>query len=67
MMLRCSYICSVVGVAFVNIIPVGVRGMARRVRGARYFSQWLGEIIGIHQTFGFKIKVVIMGEFALTP
>jgi len=38
-MLRCSYLCSVVGVAFTNSVPVPVDNVAKRVRYASLFSQ----------------------------
>ena len=64
MMLRCSYVCARIGVAFLNVVPVHVTGIAKRVRCASYFSEWLGRIVEIHYRFGFKINIVAMGEFA---
>ncbi|KAL9122244.1 MAG: hypothetical protein Q9187_001196 [Circinaria calcarea] len=64
MMLRCSYLCSAVGVAFTNCVPVPVDNMAKRVRCASLFSEWLGRIIEIHYSFGFKMTVMAMGAFA---
>lgn len=64
MMLRCSYVCSVVGVAFTNCVPVPVDTMAKRMKCASYFSEWLGEMIMIHNSFGFKMTIMAMGAFS---
>lgn len=64
MMLRCSYLCSVIGVAFINCVPVPVDNMAKRVRCASLFSEWLGRMIKIHDSYGFRMSIVAMGEFA---
>ncbi|OBT60192.1 hypothetical protein VE03_10626 [Pseudogymnoascus sp. 23342-1-I1] len=63
-MLRCSYVCAMVGVAFLNVVPVRVKNISRRVRCASYFSDWLRAIIEIHHSFDYKIRIVAMGEFA---
>lgn len=64
MLLRCSYLCSVVGVSFVNCVPIPVDNMAKRVRCASMFSEWLGKMIEIHDSFGFKMSIIAMGSFA---
>ncbi|KAK5277614.1 hypothetical protein LTR16_009566, partial [Cryomyces antarcticus] len=64
MLLRCSYLCSTVGVAFTNCVPVPVDNMAKRTRCASFFSEWLGEMIKIHSSFGFKMTIMAMGAFA---
>jgi hypothetical protein len=63
-MLKCSYMCARVGVAFLNVMPISVSGIARRVRCASYVLEWLGSIIEIHHSFGFKMRLLAMGEFA---
>ncbi|KJX99477.1 hypothetical protein TI39_contig356g00003 [Zymoseptoria brevis] len=64
MMLRCSYVCTAVGVAFTNCVPVSADTMAKRMRCASFFSEWLGEMIMIHKSFGFKMTIIAMGAFA---
>lgn len=61
MLLRCSYLCTVVGVAFVNCVPVPVDGSAKRVMCMSFFSEWLGDMIKIHHSFGFKMTILAMG------
>jgi hypothetical protein len=63
-LLRCSYLCATVGVAFLNVVPVRVRSAPRRVRCASYFAEWLGNIIEIHHSFGYKVKILSMGDLA---
>lgn len=58
------YLCTTVGVAFINCVPVPVDNMAKRVRSASIFSEWLGKIIEIHHAFGFRMSIVAMGSFA---
>lgn len=38
MMLRCSYVCSSVGVASVNYVPISIDKIAKKVRYASVFS-----------------------------
>lgn len=64
MLLRCSYLCSVAGISFINCVPIPVNSMAKRVRCASIFSEWLGRMIEIHFMHGFKMSIVAMGEFA---
>ncbi|KAK6436903.1 hypothetical protein LTR95_006907 [Oleoguttula sp. CCFEE 5521] len=64
MLLRCSYVCSSVGVAFTNCVPVPVDSMAKRIMCASFFSEWLGEMIKIHNSFGFKMTIMAMGAFS---
>ena len=64
MLLRCSYLCSAVGVAFVNCVPVPVDNMAKRVLCASLFSEWLGKMIKIHNSYGFRMTVMAMGAFS---
>ena len=47
--------------AFINIVPIQVAGIAKRVRCAS-FSEWLRNIINIHYLLGFKIKVIVITE-----
>ncbi|KAH7001761.1 hypothetical protein B0J12DRAFT_692604 [Macrophomina phaseolina] len=63
-MLRCSYACLAVGVAFVNSSPVITDNAAKMVRSMSLFSEWLGCVIGIHSRFGHKLTVVCMGKDA---
>ncbi|KAF4460192.1 benzoate 4-monooxygenase cytochrome P450 [Fusarium albosuccineum] len=63
-MLRCSYMCSVVGVSFINCVVVPSNNIAKKVRCASLFSEWLGRVIEIHDKFGFKMNIVAMGEMA---
>ncbi|KAK5162691.1 uncharacterized protein LTR77_011244 [Saxophila tyrrhenica] len=64
MLLRCSYLCSTVGVAFTNCVPISVNTMAKRITCASFFSEWLGEMIKIHNQFDFKMTIMAMGAFA---
>ncbi len=64
MLLRCSYVCTAVGVAFTNCVPVSVDTMAKRIMCASFFSEWLGEMIKIHNSFGFRMTIMAMGAFA---
>jgi hypothetical protein len=64
MLLRCSYVCTAVGVAFTNCVPVPVDSMAKRIMCASFFSEWLGEMIKIHNSFGFKMTIMAMGAFS---
>lgn len=64
MLLRCSYVCTAIGVAFTNCVPVPVDNMAKRMRCSSLFSEWLGEMIKIHHSFGFRMTVIGMGAFA---
>ncbi|RYP20279.1 hypothetical protein DL767_009490 [Monosporascus sp. MG133] len=41
-MLRCSYMCSVMGIAFVNSCPMIVSNDAKRVRCSSMFAEWMG-------------------------
>ncbi|KAI0398717.1 hypothetical protein F4802DRAFT_140630 [Xylaria palmicola] len=59
MLLRYSYLCSVIGVAFLNCVPVPVDNTAKRVRCASIFSEWLGMIIIIHNRFGFILNEAV--------
>jgi len=53
-LLKRSYLCSTVGVAFTNCVPVPVDNMAKSISCASLFSDWLGKVIKIHNSFGFK-------------
>ncbi|KAF2861614.1 hypothetical protein K470DRAFT_263517 [Piedraia hortae CBS 480.64] len=64
MLLRCSYMCTAVGVAFVNCVPVPVPTMARKIAWASLFSEWLGDMIVIYNKFGYKMTIVSMGALA---
>jgi len=64
MMLRCSYACVMAGVAFVNASPVITSNVAKRVRCASIFSEWIGNMVAIHHKHGYKLTVVSMGALA---
>lgn len=65
MLLRCSYLCSNVRVSFVNCVPIYMDTMAKRVRCASFFSEWLGKMITIYDSFGFGVAITAMGAFAV--
>jgi len=43
MLLRCSYVCSAVSVAFTNCFSMSVDTMVKRTMCASFFSNWLGD------------------------
>jgi hypothetical protein len=51
-------------VAFLNVVLVHVIGIAKRIRCTSFFSEWLGREFEIHYSFGFKITIIGIGEFA---
>lgn len=64
MMLRCSYVCVIAGVAFVNAWPVITSNFAKGVRCASIFSEWIGNMISIHNKYDYKLMIVSMGTLA---
>ncbi|KAJ2970019.1 hypothetical protein NUW58_g9824 [Xylaria curta] len=64
MMLRCSYACCVMGIAFVNSCPTIVSDDAKKVRCSSMFAEWMGDVISIHRRYDRKISIVSMGEDA---
>jgi len=63
-MFRCSYLYIIIGVAFVNYVPVPVDNMVKRVKCALFFAKWFGKIITIYYSYGFKITVIVINAFA---
>ncbi|KAK1749444.1 hypothetical protein QBC47DRAFT_408016 [Echria macrotheca] len=61
-MLRFYYLCSAVSVALINYVPIPVDNMAKRVRCASVFSEWRGNVIRIHNAYGFRTSMVAMGS-----
>jgi len=64
MLLRCSYVCSAVSVAFTNCVSMSVDTMVKRTMCASFFSNWFGEIVKIHNSFGFEIIIMATGASA---
>lgn len=63
-MLRSSYMCMAAGVVFVNAATVPASTTARRIRIASHFAEWLGNMILVHNRFGFRFSIIGMGSFA---
>lgn len=64
MMLRCSYSCSEAGVAFVNSCPVITDSISKTCLAHSLFSEWLANMIIIHNESGYKLWIVSMGASA---
>lgn len=61
MMLRCSYACLSVGLAFVNSCPVIAPNDAKKAGYSSIISEWMGKLIMIYNEFKRRLVIVRIG------